>query len=295
MRSPRVRYLLLFQYLGTNYCGVMKSPAQQPGTGVQNHLENAVRKLRPVNEVSLSISSRTDTGVHALCNSAHVDIERKADKPPFSEQILTKALNFHLQTESIRVIRALRVPDTFHARFHAISRTYVYRLATGVGHHSELPLPEKNFCWPLQETGLDVRAMEEASTLLLGTHDFSSFRALNSETPFKNPVKTLLCAHVGLRQGSFSQEHFHRDLQYWEFTFKSRSFLYKQVRRMTGALVAVGRRKLSVSQLREILEARDSLAYPHNMTAPPDGLFLTNVEYTESDLLPLVQEWDMKS
>ncbi|KAL4658482.1 tRNA pseudouridine synthase-like 1 [Arapaima gigas] len=292
MTSTRARYLLFFQYLGTRYSGVMKTPPHQPVTGVENHLENAVKRLKPINEVSFCISSRTDTGVHALCNSAHVDIQRKSDKPPFTEQVLTKALNFHLRTEPISVIKTLCVPDTFHARYRAISRTYVYRVATGVSHYSQLPLPEKNFCWPLQDTELDVKAMEEASGLLLGKHNFSSFCALNSETPFKNPVKTLLHAHLDLRQGSFCQEHFHRDLCYWEFTFRSRSFLYKQVRRMTGALVAVGQKKLSVSQLREILEAKDSLAYPQNMTAPAEGLFLTNVEYKKSDLLPHLPEWE---
>ncbi|CAM4733034.1 unnamed protein product [Leuciscus chuanchicus] len=277
------RYLIFFQYAGTKYSGVMRTPADQAGEGVENHLESAVRRLKPVNEVSVSISSRTDTGVHALCNSAHVDIQRRADKPPLPEQTLVEALNFHLKAEPIRITRAYRVHSDFHARYQAISRTYVYRFALGLRHHTEMPVTERDLCWALRDTRLDIDAMQEASALLIGTHDFSTFRALNSETPFKNPVKSLESAR--LEPGvSFSQRHFHRDIQFWELTFKSRSFLYRQVRRMTGALVAVGQGRLSVCQIQELLEARDSLAFPNNLTAPAHGLFLTSVQYRDTDL-----------
>ncbi|CAB1315639.1 unnamed protein product, partial [Coregonus sp. 'balchen'] len=150
------------------------------------------------------------------------------------------------------ITRAYRVPGGFHARFRAVSRT-----------------------------DLDVGAMRDAAALLVGTHNFSSFRALNSETPFKDPVKTLDKASLDLGD-AFVHRHFHRDIQFWELTFKSRSFLYKQVRRMTGALVAVGQGQMSVSGVKELLEAQDSQAYPHNLTSPPEGLFLTRVEYHRS-------------
>ncbi|XP_051532417.1 tRNA pseudouridine synthase-like 1 [Myxocyprinus asiaticus] len=287
MQPGAARYLIFFQYAGTKYSGVMKAPDHQAVEGVQNHLEKAVRKLKPVNEVSLAISSRTDSGVHALCNSAHVDIQRRGDKPPLLEQDLIDALNFHLKSEPIRITRAYRVHWDFHARYRAISRTYVYRFAMGLRHHTEMPITERDLCWALQDTRLNINAMQEATALLLGTHDFSTFRALNSETTFKNPVKTLDLAHLepGL---SFSQRHFHRDIQFWELTFKSRSFLYRQVRRITGALVAVGQGRLSIHQIQELLEARDSLAFPKNMTAPAHGLFLTNVGYRDADLSPYV-------
>ncbi|XP_060766234.1 tRNA pseudouridine synthase-like 1 isoform X5 [Neoarius graeffei] len=182
--------------------------------------QNAVRRLKPVNEVSVSISSRTDTGVHALCNSAHLDIQRRQDKPPFTEQILTDALNFFLKPEPIRITRVYRVQNDFHARYRATSRTYVYRLATGICRHTELPITEKDLCWTLWDTELNVETMQEAGAVLQGTHDFSTFRALSSDAPFKNPVKTMELVQVqpGL---SFSQRHFHRDIQFWELTFKS--------------------------------------------------------------------------
>ncbi|KAJ8259459.1 hypothetical protein GJAV_G00169500 [Gymnothorax javanicus] len=284
MECCTARYLIFFQYLGTKYSGVMKTPPHQPKLGVENYLESAVQRLKPVNEVSLYVSSRTDAGVHALCNSAHVDIQRRSGKPPFSGKVLMEALNFHLKPEPISVIGAYRVADTFHARYSALARTYTYRLLTGFTHNSQLPLTERNLCWNLRNTELNIRAMQEALPLFLGTHNFSTFQALNSETPFKNPVKTLQYAQLEPGRESFTQRHFNRNLQFWELTFKSPSFLYKQVRRMTGALVAIGQGRLSVSQLQDLLEVRDSLAYPQNMVAPPTGLFLTRVEYDESDL-----------
>ncbi|XP_076610860.1 tRNA pseudouridine synthase-like 1 [Chaetodon auriga] len=282
--TNRARYLIFFQYIGTNYCGAVKVPPRQlKGKGVQDHLEDAIRRLRPINPVSLSVSSRTDTGVHALSNSAHFDLQRKNDNPPFTEDVLVGALNFHLRTEQIRVTRAHRVPDDFHARFRAQSRTYVYRIALGLPCHFLFPLTDSSLCWNLHTAELDVGAMREAAALLTGHHDFSSFRAVNSDTPFKNPVKTLDVASVQ-PGGSFVQAHFHREIPFWELTFTSRSFLYKQVRRMAGALVAVGQGRLSVPQVKDILEARDSLAYPQGMSAPARGLFLTKVDYRETDL-----------
>ncbi|XP_041062564.1 tRNA pseudouridine synthase-like 1 isoform X1 [Carcharodon carcharias] len=264
--------------------GVMKSPSHQPVLGVQNYLEDAVQKLQPINEVNISISSRTDSGVHALCNSAHLDIQRKEGKLPFSAELLVDALNFHLKPEPISVLKAFRVADNFNARFRALSRTYVYRLVTGCCHRSQLPVFERNLCWPVANRPLNADVMKEAAQILLGTHDFSTYRSLNSETPFKSPLKTLLQVDIMPGFSIFLQQNFHSHLEFWELTFRSRSFLYKQVRRMTGALVAVGQGKLMPRHIADLLEVRDSRAYPQNIIAPPDGLFLKNVEYDTKDL-----------
>ncbi|KAM8916650.1 tRNA pseudouridine synthase-like 1 isoform 2-T2 [Spinachia spinachia] len=278
------RYLIFFQYIGKKYRGAVKAPSNQLGLkGVQDHLEDAIGKLKPLNTVSLSVSSRTDTGVNALSNSAHFDLQRRKDKPPFTAEILVEALNFNLSAQQIRITRAVRVPDDFHARFRAQSRTYVYRIALEVSHHSKLPLTESDLCWNLCDTKLDVGAMREAAALLVGTHDFSSFRAVSSDIHFISPVKTLNAAAVE-PGSSFVSAHFHREIPFWEVTFTARSFLYKQVRRMTGALVAVGRGQLSVPRLQEILEARDSLSFPQGIVAPACGLFLTRVDYKDTDL-----------
>ncbi|XP_008276819.1 tRNA pseudouridine synthase-like 1 [Stegastes partitus] len=190
--SNAARYLIFFQYIGTKYSGVVKVRPHVVGkTGVQDHLEDAIRRLRPLNPASLSVSSRTDAGVHALSNSAHFDLQRKNDKPPFTEDVLVQALNYHLKTEQIRVTHAHRVSDDFHARYSAQSRTYIYRIALGLPHYSALPLVDCQLCWNLRNTELDVEAMREAAAMLVGTHDFSTFRAVNSDMPFKSPVKTL--------------------------------------------------------------------------------------------------------
>ncbi|CAF94488.1 unnamed protein product, partial [Tetraodon nigroviridis] len=181
------------------------------------------------------------------------------------------------------VTHAYCVADNFHARFCAQSRTYVYRVALGICRKSPVPLPEHGFCWNLRDTELDVGGMCEAAALLVGVHDFSSFRAVNSDLPFKNPVKRLDAATIQTGV-SFAQVHYHRVIPFLELIFTSRSFLYKQVRRMTGALVAVGQGRLSVAQLKEVLEARDSLAYPQGLTAPAHGLFLTRVDYTQTGM-----------
>lgn len=283
MHNNLARYLIFFQYVGTKYSGVVKVPPQQlKKKGVQDHLEAAILCLRPVNPVCVTVSSRTDAGVHALFNSAHFDLLRKHDKEPFTEEILTDALNFHLGEQHIRVNRAVRVALDFHSQHRAQSRTYLYRVALGPS-KSQFPLSESELCWNLCTTELDVDAMREAAAMLVGTHDFSSFRAINSDLPFKNPVKTMDL--ISIQPGtSFTCNHFHRNIAFWELTFQSRSFLYRQVRRMTGALVAVGRGRLSPLCLKKVLQARDSTAFPKGLCAPAHGLFLTKVDYRETDL-----------
>ncbi|KAE8592992.1 hypothetical protein XENTR_v10018938 [Xenopus tropicalis] len=280
MHSCKARYLVFFQYYGTKYSGVMETPVTQSVLGVQNYLEMAAQKLRPVGTVKFFISSRTDSGVHAICNSAHVDIQRANGKPPFTEDILVQALNHHLQPEPIRLLKAVRVCDNFHARHKALSRTYVYRVAAGCS-HSELPVFEENLCWAVPGS-LNVAAIHEASEMLLGTHNFSAFRSANSENVFKSPIKTLQQADITPSSGILTHHWQYRNLQFWDFTFRARSFLYKQVRRMTGALVAVGQGRLTPLQIKEFLENQDPNCTLGNFVAPPHGLFLNNVEYDET-------------
>ncbi|XP_027421041.1 tRNA pseudouridine synthase-like 1 isoform X3 [Bos indicus x Bos taurus] len=178
--------------------------------------------------VKFTISSRTDAGVHALSNAAHLDIQRRSDLPPFSPEVLTEALNTHLKHPAIRVLQAFRVPSHFHARHAAISRTYLYRLATGCPRPDRLPVFERNRCWALQADCLDVAAMQEAAQHLLGTHDFSAFQSAGS--PASSPVRTLCRASVSPDPASpFVLPEESRQLQFWSMEFESQSFLYKQV------------------------------------------------------------------
>ncbi|KAG8434344.1 hypothetical protein GDO86_012647 [Hymenochirus boettgeri] len=241
----------------------------------------AAKKLRPVGIIKFFISSRTDSGVHAICNSAHVDIERTEGKPPFTEDILVQAMNHHLNPEPIKLLKAIRVFDNFHARYNALSRTYVYRVAVGC-RYSDLPVFERHLCWAV-DGGLNLATMHEASRFLLGKHDFTAFQSANSENAFKSPIKTLLKADITPSSGILVHQSQCRHLQFLDFTFKSKSFLYKQVRRMTGALVAVGLDRLTPQQLKEFLENKDPNHFLGNFVAPPDGLFLKEVEYEGID------------
>ncbi|NXU49349.1 PUSL1 protein, partial [Turnix velox] len=279
MGCPPARYLVFFQYFGTKYSGVMETRSEQAVLGVQNYLQKAAQNLKPTVPIKFHISSRTDTGVHALCNSAHLDIQRAPGKPDFNEKQILHCLNYHLRPEPIRILSVHRVANSFHARFSALSRTYIYRLLLGCSHHSEIPVFERDLCWAPVGGHLDVVAMQEAAQFLLGTHDFSTFRSINSETPFQSPVRTILQVDIQPSAGFLSHHYEHRGLEFWELKFRSRSFLYRQVRRMVGALVAVGQRKLAPHHIKELLEMKHSQAFPPNAMAPPTGLFLKMVEY----------------
>ncbi|XP_032748786.1 tRNA pseudouridine synthase-like 1 isoform X1 [Rattus rattus] len=256
--SVRARYLVFFQYLGTDFNGVAAVRGNHRAVGVQNFLEEAAKRLNSVEPVRFTISSRTDAGVHALSNAAHLDIQRRPGRPPFSPEIVTKALNTHLKHPAIRVLKAFRVPNDFHARHAATSRTYLYRLATGCSGPNQLPVFEQNVCWSLQTEYLDIAAMQEAAQHLLGTHDFSAFQSAGSPVP--HAVRTLRRVSVSPGPASLyvlPQES--RRLQFWTLEFESQSFLYRQVRRMTAVLVAVGLGILAPSQVKVILESQDPL------------------------------------
>ncbi|XP_059547582.1 tRNA pseudouridine synthase-like 1 isoform X2 [Myotis daubentonii] len=194
--SARARYLVFFQYLGTDFNGSAAVRGAQRAVGVQNYLEEAAEKLKSVVPVKFIISSRTDAGVHALSNAAHLDVQRRSGQPPFAPEVLTEALNTHLRHPAIRVLRAFRVPSDFHARYAATSRTYLYRLVTGCPRHDQLSVFERNRCWAVRADRLDVAAMREAAQHLLGTHDFSAFQSAGS--PSASSVRTLRRASVSL-------------------------------------------------------------------------------------------------
>ncbi|NWW75965.1 PUSL1 protein, partial [Climacteris rufus] len=242
-------------------------------------LQKAAQQLRPSSPIKFHISSRTDAGVHALANAAHLDVQRGPGKAAFSGKQLLHGLNHHLRPEPIRILSAQRVPSTFHARFSALSRTYIYRLLLGCAHRSQIPVFERDLCWAPAGGPLAIPAMREAAEFLLGTHDFSTFRSLSSETPAKCPVRTLLQVEIQPSSGFLCPQDEHRGLEFWEVKFKSRAFLYRQVRRMVGALVAVGQGKLAPQHIKELLEVRDARAFPPHAMAPASGLFLQSVEY----------------
>jgi tRNA pseudouridine38-40 synthase len=243
------RWKLLVEYDGTPFVGWQR---QENGPSVQAALEDAIFAFCGERVVAQG-AGRTDAGVHAAGQVAHVDIARES-----SSDTVRDALNFHLKPAPIAVLSAVAVGEEFHARFSAIGRAYRYRI---VNRRAPLAL-ELGRAWHLVQP-LDAARMHEAAQLLVGNHDFTSFRSSICQAP--SPVKTLDRLDVS-RHGEAI-----------EIVAEARSFLHHQVRNMAGTLKLVGEGKWQPRDVAAALAARDrSKAGP---TAPPEGLCLERVVY----------------
>lgn len=243
------RFKLTIEYDGTPFVGWQR---QDNGPSVQGALEAAVRGYCQVDAL-VQGAGRTDAGVHALGQVAHVDLPRD-DRP----EVVANALNAHLRPHPVAVLKAEKVGEDFHARFSATERAYVYRI---INRRAPAVL-EINHAWWVS-VPLSAAAMHEAAQVFVGKHDFSSFRA--AECQADSPVKTL-------DEMTVSQEG-----ELISVRVRARSFLHHQVRNFVGTLKFVGEGKWTAADVKRALEARDrSVAGP---TAPPDGLYLTHVKY----------------
>ena len=243
------RYKLTLEYDGGPYMGWQW---QDHGPSVQGAIEDAVGKLDPDGS-GVYGSGRTDSGVHALGQVAHVDLVKdlRADK-------VRDALNHHLGDHPVSVLGAEVVADDWHARFDARERRYLYRI---LDRRPRLAL-DRGRVWRVP-VRLDADAMDAAARALTGRHDFSTFR--DTQCQAKSPVKTLDVARV-TRVGA----EIHCE-------FRARSFLHKQVRSLVGSLAEVGRGQWDAADMAAALEARDRTAC--GPVAPPDGLYLVSVTY----------------
>lgn len=245
-----MRYKLLIEYDGTPFVGWQR---QKDGIAVQEVLEKALTvALRK--ETTVFGSGRTDTGVHALGQVAHFDTESAIDCFRLRE-----SLNALVRPYPISIHQIDLASDTFHARFDACERTYLYRIANTI----YPPALETNRVW-WYKYPLDADKMNEAAQILVGKHDFSTFRA--SECQAKSPIKTLNSIHIYRT----SDDHI-------EMIVKARSFLHHQVRNMIGTLVNVGCGKWEINDVRTALEAKDRRA--GGQTAPAQGLYFVKVDY----------------
>ena len=248
------RYYLVIEYDGTNYVGWQR---QDNGPSIQEELEKAVFAFCG-ETVLVQGAGRTDAGVHALGQAAHVDIERDTDA-----KTVRDALNAHLRPNPISVLEATAVSDEFHARFSAQARSYLYRII-----NRRAPLAtQRDFAWHVGVL-LDAELMNEAAQQLIGKHDFSTFRA--SMCQAKSPVKTLTSLDV-TREGDAINVR-----------ASAPSFLHHQVRNFVGTLKLVGEGKWTASDVSQALAARDRTK--GGPTAPPEGLFLTSVTYPPNSL-----------
>lgn len=243
------RYKLTIEYDGAPFVGWQ---IQANGLSVQGVLTDAVAALTGERS-SVNGAGRTDAGVHALGQVAHVDLAREWDTDTVRD-----ALTAHLRPHPVAVVAAERVADDFDARFSAVQRHYLYLI---VNRRPDLAL-ERGRAWRVPKP-LDAKAMHVAATRLLGKHDFTTFR--DAECQAKSPVRTLDRLDV------------RRDGDTVSIEASARSFLHSQVRSMVGSLVAVGEGRWSGADLSAALEARDRSACAP--VAPPEGLYLVQVDY----------------
>jgi len=245
------RFKLTIEYDGSHYSGWQKQP---DAPSIQQVLEEAVVQFCG-QHCDVVGAGRTDAGVHALGQVAHVDLPKDYD--PYK---VMQGLNYHMLAlaPSIAILNAEPAPDDFHARFSATRRHYRYRI---VNRRARMAV-DLGRAWQVGEA-LDVDAMQQAAQHLIGHHDFTSFR--DSECQAKSPIKTLDNLSI-TRSGE--------DIT---ITTDARSFLHHQVRNMVGTLVLVGKGRWQPEDVKTALDAKDrKQAGP---TAPPDGLYLTKVEY----------------
>ncbi|MEI9995901.1 MAG: tRNA pseudouridine(38-40) synthase TruA [Rhizomicrobium sp.] len=242
------RYRLLLEYSGASLVGWQR---QEHGASVQGILEDALRKITG-ETVTVHGAGRTDAGVHALGQVAHVDLEKNltGDK-------LRDALN-HFVRPNVAVLEAAVAPPDFHARFSATARHYLFRILT----RRPPPVLEAGKVWHVVHA-LDADAMHHAAQALLGTHDFTTFRA--AECQAKSPVKTL--DRLDVRRAA---DEIHVEAS-------ARSFLHHQVRSIVGSLKLVGEGKWRPRDLAQALAAKDRARC--GPVAPPDGLYLVRVDY----------------
>ncbi len=243
------RFMIIIEYDGRGFAGWQH---QENALSVQQVVEEAITGFCG-EAVTTHVAGRTDAGVHALGQVAHFDLSR--DHAP---DTVRNAVNFHLKPAPVSIIDARRVDDDFHARFSARRRVYLYRILD----RPAPPALDRGRVWWLPSR-LDEGAMAEAARVLLGKHDFTSFRA--SVCQAKSPVKTLDGLDVERRGAEIV------------VLARARSFMHHQVRAMVGTLKLVGEGKWRADDVAAALAARDRAA--GGPTAPAEGLYLSEVEY----------------
>jgi len=244
------RYKLTVEYDGRPYCGWQR---QANGLSVQEVIERAVTGFTG-ETITLFGAGRTDAGVHATGQVAHLDLTRD-----WAEDTVRDALNAHMREERVAIIKAERVGDDFDARFSARKRWYLYRI---FNRRAPPAVTRGQVWWVWKE--LDVEAMHEAAQGLVGTHDFNTFRSTHCQA--KNPIRTL--EELSVTKGPGDEVH---------ITAMAQSFLHNQIRSFAGTLKLVGEHRWSKNDVIAALEARDRTRC--GPVAPPDGLYLTKVEY----------------
>ena len=246
------RYKLTLEYDGTPYCGWQR---QENGASVQSALEEAFIKFVG-SPVELFVAGRTDAGVHAKGQVAHVDLPMARE--PFN---IREGINKLLLPHPIAILNAEPAADDFHARFNASKRHYLYRIIN----RDARPTLDATRGWHVFKP-LDIEKMQEAANYLIGQHDFTSFRS--AECQSASPIKTLDTLEIKRRS---------KDPTQVMIRTSAKSFLHHQVRNMVGTLMLAGTGKWEPQRVKEALEAKDRAMA--GQRAPAHGLYLMKVDY----------------
>ena len=244
------RYQILIEYVGTNFRGWQ---VQKRGKTIQGLIQEKISKLLK-EKILLIGSGRTDTGVHAIEQSAHFDCKNQIKE---TDKFL-KSVNHFLNKDGVTVLKIKKRNTNFHARFSARMRVYKYIIINRLGG----PVIEKDRAWHIMKE-LDLTTMKKAAKKLVGTKNFSTFRA--SSCRAKSPIKTMKLVKIKSLKNKM------------EIEFRSQSFLQQQVRSMVGCLKYVGEKKWSLKKFENVMKSKKRIlcAPP----APPQGLFLVRIIY----------------
>ncbi|NML09012.1 tRNA pseudouridine(38-40) synthase TruA [Sphingobium sp. AR-3-1] len=246
------RFAFTVEFDGRPFMGWQR---QAHGPSVQQTIEDAIFAVTGERAV-IHAAGRTDAGVHGLAMRAHGDIDKTI--APFR---LMGAINARMRPAPVSILACEPVDDDWHARFSCIGRSYIYRIA-----NRRAPLTfERGLTWRVIQP-LDVPAMQDAAQLLVGQHDFTTFRSAHCQA--QSPVKSLDRLDV-IRDGDRIAIH-----------AAARSFLHHQVRSMVGCLAMVGMGRWRADDLRAALEAKDRAAL--GLNAPPDGLYFVQAAYPDA-------------
>jgi len=249
------RYAIKIEYDGAPFSGWQRQPDLPT---VQGAIEAALRKLEP-DHAGIQAAGRTDAGVHATAQVAHYDMAKN-----WLPEELAQALNFHLKPQPVSIVDIAAVDDKFHARFSARERCYLFRLI------SRRPpvVHERGNVWQIKHS-LDLAAMQTAAEMLLGEHDFTTFRSTHCQA--KSPVKRLDELSISTHDIAYGRE--------FRFHLRAPSFLHNQVRSFVGTLERVGAGAWQPDDVQTALDAKDRTAC--GPVSPPQGLYLTHVHYPE--------------
>ena len=244
------KYQLLIEYVGTNFRGWQ---VQKKGKTIQGLIQENISKILK-EKIILFGSGRTDSGVHALEQSAHFECKKRI----VNHDKFLKSMNYFLNKDLVTILKVKKKNQNFHSRFSAKNRIYKYIIINRLSR----PVLDKNRGWHVMHE-LDLKSMKKAAEKLVGTKDFSTFRA--SSCRAKSPIKTMRSVKIRSKNNKI------------EIEFKSQSFLQQQVRSMVGCLKYVGEKKWTLKRFISVMNSKKRIlcAPP----APPEGLYLARIIY----------------